>query len=148
MSEENVELFRRLLTLWNQASAVGIEAPERSIALRQLADLATECFDPDIEWHDQRELPGGTVHHGIEEVGRHIAAAQEAFDYEHMDLLELLDADPRILAALRIRAHGQASGAPVERDTFWVYTFRGGKIASVEIFGTRSEALEAAGLSE
>jgi hypothetical protein len=112
MSEENVELFRRLLTLWNQASAVGIEAPERSIALRQLADLATECFDPDIEWHDQRELPGGTVHHGIEEVGRHLAATQEALDYERTDLLELLDADPRVFAAYRFHAPVAERAAP------------------------------------
>jgi len=138
MSEENVELVRRVFTLWNQASA-GEE---------QALDIAAELFDPDVEWHDQRELPGATVHHGIEEVGQHLAASQEALDYDRADLLELLDADSRVLAGYRIRARGRSSGAPVERDSFQVYTFRGGRIASVEIFGTRSEALEAAGLSE
>jgi ketosteroid isomerase-like protein len=139
MSEENVELVRRVFTLWNRASAGEEEA----------LDIAAECFDPDVEWHDQRELPGATVHHGIEEVGRHLAASHEALDYDRAaDLLELLDADRRVLAAYRIRAHGRSSGAPVERDSFHVYTFRGGRIASVEIFGTRSEALQAAGLRE
>jgi ketosteroid isomerase-like protein len=139
MSQENVELVRRVFTLWNQASAGEEEA----------LDIAAECFAPDVEWHDQRELPGATVHHGIEEVGQHLAASQEALDYDRPDLLELLDADPRVLAAYRIRARGRLSGAPVERDAFHLYSFRGGRIASVEIFGTRSEALEAAGqLSE
>jgi ketosteroid isomerase-like protein len=110
--------------------------------------LAGEFFDPDIEWHDQRELPGATVHHGIEEVGRHLAAAQQALDYEYTDLLELLDAEPRVLAAYRTQARGRASGAPVERDNFYVYTFRRAQITSVEIFGSRREALEAAGLRE
>jgi ketosteroid isomerase-like protein len=148
MSQENVELVRRLTTLWNRASAAEAEASERSGAQRELADLAGEFFDPDIEWHDQRELPGATVHHGIEEVGRHLAAAQQALDYEHTDLLELLDAEPRVLAAYRTQARGRASGAPVERDNFYVYTFRGAQITSVEIFGSRREALEAAGLRE
>jgi uncharacterized protein len=139
MSHENVELVRRVFTLWNRASA-GEE---------QALDIAAECFDADIEWHDQRELPGATVHHGIEEVGQHIAASQEALDYDRAaDLLELLDVDRRVLAAYRIRAHGRSSGAPVERESFHVYTFRGGRIASVEIFGNRSDALQAAGLSE
>ena len=138
MSEENVELVRRLFGFWNRTSGVGEEA----------ADLAGEFFDPDVEWHDQRELPGATVHHGIEEVGRHLAATQEALDYERTDLLELLDADPRVFAAVRLYARGRSSGTPVERDAFHVYSFRGARIASVEIFGTRSEALEAAGPEE
>ena len=138
MSQENVELVRRLFALWNRTSGLGEEA----------ADLAGEFFDPDVEWHDQPELPGATVHHGIEELGRHLAAAQEALDYDRTDLLEVLDADPRVLAAYSIHARGRASGTPVERDAFQVYTFRGGRIASVEIFGTRGEALEAAGLEE
>jgi ketosteroid isomerase-like protein len=138
MSQENVELVRRLFALWNRTRGVGDEALE----------LADEFFDPDVEWHDQPELPGATVHHGIEEAQRHLAAAQEALDYDRADLLELLDADPRVLAVCRIHAHGRVSGAPAERDAFHVYSFRGARIARVEIFGTRAEALEAAGLSE
>ena len=139
MSQETVELVRRVFTLWNRASA----GEEHAL------DSAAECFDADVEWHDQRELPGATVHHGIEELGQHLTASQEALNYGRAaDLLELIDADRRVLAAYRIRARGRSSGAPVERDSFHVYTFRGHRIASVEIFGSRSEALEAAGLSE
>ena len=138
MSQENVELVRRLFALWNRRSAVGEAA----------LDVAGELFDPDVEWHDQRELPGATVHRRIEEVGRHLAAAQEALDYGRTDLLSCLDADPRVLAAYRIRAVGRASGASVERDSFHVYSFRGARIVCVEIFGTRGKALEAAGLRE
>jgi ketosteroid isomerase-like protein len=127
-----VELVRRLFTLWNNRTAA-------------VPDLAAELFDPDVEWHDQRELPGATVHCGIEEVERHLVAAQEALDYERADLLELLDTDPRVLAGYRIHARGRSSGAPVEREAFHVYSFRGARIERVEIFGTRSEALEAAG---
>ena len=136
MSQENVETVRRIYDAFGEGDfARALEEGEPD-------------FDPDVEWHDQPELPGATVHHGIEEVGRHLAAAQEALDYARTDLLELLDADPRVLAAYRFHARGRASGTPVERDAFHVYSFRGARIACVEIFGTRGEALEAAGLRE
>src|ERR671911_513583 len=131
MSEENVELVRRVFTLWNRASAGEGEA----------LDIAAECFDPDIEWHDQRELPGATVHHGIEEVMRHIASAEESVHYEPAELLEILDAGPRVVAVYRIHARGRSSGVPVERNAVHVYSFRGARIERVEIFGSRSEAL-------
>jgi len=65
-----------------------------------------------------------------------------------MDLLEVLDAGPCVVAVYRVRARGRASGVPVERDAVYVYRFRGPKIERVDIYGTRAEALKAAGLSE
>ena len=79
---------------------------------------------------------------------RHIAAVQEALDYYSTDLLELIDAGSRVVATYRFHARGRASDVPVERDAFYVYSFRGARIERVEIFGTKIEALEAAGLSE
>jgi ketosteroid isomerase-like protein len=110
--------------------------------------MLTEWAHPDVAWHDQRELPGATVHHGIEEVERHLAAAREAWDYYRADLLEVIDADPSVVAVYQIHARGRSSGVLVERDAAWVYTFREAKIERLEIFGTRSEALEAVGLRE
>jgi ketosteroid isomerase-like protein len=77
MSQENVEMVRRSIEMFNRGDL----------------DALFRDADPEIEWHDQPELPGATVHHGAE------AAA------EHR-----------------------------------------GRICSVRIFGTRAEALEAAGL--
>jgi ketosteroid isomerase-like protein len=137
MSQENVEVVRRAHEAFNRAGF----GPEN--AYRIAAEL-----HPEVEWHDQRELPGATVHHGIDEVLRRLASAEESVHYDPADLLELLDADPRVLAAYCIHAVGRASGASVERDSSHVYSFRGARIVCVEIFGTRSEALEAAGLRE
>ena len=42
-----------------------------------------------------------------------------------------------------------SSGVPVERDAVWVYPLRRReRVDRVDIFGTKAEALEAAGLSE
>jgi ketosteroid isomerase-like protein len=136
MSEENVERVRRATEVLNRRKP-GTEDFHRVALLH-----------PDVEWRDQRELPGATVHHGIEGVERHVAASQEALDYDATDLIELIDADPCVVAVHRLYARGRSSGVPVERDAVWVYRFRGERVERVEIFGTRHEALQAAGLSE
>jgi ketosteroid isomerase-like protein len=138
MSQENVELVRRAHEAFNR---VGLTS---ELTYR----VAAELLDPEIEWHDQRELPGATVHHGIEEVMRHLASAEESVHYGSAHLLEILDAGSRVVAVYRIHARGRASGVPVERDAVHVYSFRGTRIERVEIFGTRAEALEAVGRSE
>ena len=136
MSQQNVEIVRAMNEAWPALSSEDVHAN------------MTEVFHPDVEWHDQRELPGATVHHGIEGVERHLAASREALDYYRMELLEIIDAEPCVVAVYQVHARGRLSGATVERDAVWVYTFRGAKVERVEIFGTRSEALEAAGLRE
>src|SRR4029453_5623327 len=118
MSQENVELVRRAHEAFNR---VGLTS---ELTYR----AAAEVLDPEIEWHDQRELPGATVHHGIEEVMRHLASAEESVHYGSAHLLEILDAGSRVVAVYRIYARGRASGVPVERDAVHVYSFRGARI--------------------
>jgi ketosteroid isomerase-like protein len=138
MSQETVEVVRRAHEAFNR---VGLSS-------QSTYRIAADLLHPEVEWHDQRELPGATVHHGIEEVMRHLAAAQESLDYEPADLLEILDAGPCVVAVYRVHARGRSSGVPVERDAVHVYSFRGGMIDRVEIFGTKAEALDAVGLRE
>jgi ketosteroid isomerase-like protein len=111
-----------------------------------LHDVLCKLLHQDVEWHDQSELPGASVHRGVREVEQHLVAAREALDYEAAELVELLDAGPAVLAHYRVRARGQASGVRVEREAFYVYRFRDAKVGEVEIFGSRSEALQAVGL--
>ena len=139
MSQENVELIRDGLTglnAWNISGA------------GEIHELLCKILHRDVEWHDQSELPGAAVHHGLREVEQHLIAAKEALDYEAAELVEILDATQAVLAHYRVRATGRASGAPVEREAFYVYRFRAAKVERVDIFGSREEALKAVGLAE
>jgi ketosteroid isomerase-like protein len=138
MSQENVERVRRAYEVINRAGLASEEAYR----------TGAELLHPDVEWRDQRELPGATVHHGVEGAMRHLAAAQESLDYERIEVLEILDAGPCVVAVSRVHAVGRASRVPVERDAVNVFSFRGAQVERVEIFATRSEALEAVGLRE
>jgi ketosteroid isomerase-like protein len=136
MSRENVERIRYAHGALNRAGQ----------SFEEWHRIATELLHPEIEWHDQRELPGATVHHGIEGVMRHLAAARESLDYEPGELVEILDVGPCVVSVVRMHARGRLSGAPVERDAVYAFSFRGARVERVEIFGTRGEALEAVGL--
>ena len=61
----------------------------------------------------------------------------------------MIDAEADKVVVHRGRGlRGRASGADVDFDAWLVVTFRDGKLCRDEWFTDRSEALEAAGLSE
>ena len=53
-----------------------------------------------------------------------------------------------VVITSRVSAKGQASGVPVERVTFGVAEYRAGRLVRMSIYGTKAEALKAAGLEE
>jgi ketosteroid isomerase-like protein len=53
-----------------------------------------------------------------------------------------------VLVQTHYAGYGRVSGAPVTLDSFSLFTFRNGKIASYRDYDTKAEALEAAGLAE
>jgi ketosteroid isomerase-like protein len=61
---------------------------------------------------------------------------------------ELIDAGDQVLATIREREVGRASGAPVEVTTLAVFTLADGKVTQLQVFDDRQQALEAVGLSE
>jgi uncharacterized protein len=71
-------------------------------------------------------------------------------DWDRLELIpeEYIDAGDQVMLAVRYSGRGRASGIEFEDRLFEVYTLHDGKIARKRDFKTRSEALEAAGLSE
>jgi ketosteroid isomerase-like protein len=66
-----------------------------------------------------------------------------------MEPRRLVDAGDKVLAFLRVRSRGKASGVEVEVDVAHVITFRDGRPVEDKYFGEDTPAaLEAAGLSD
>ena len=61
---------------------------------------------------------------------------------------ELVDAGDQVLAVIREREVGRASGVPVEMTHLDVWTLADGKVTQLQAFDDREQALEAAGLRE
>ena len=130
MSEENVELVRR-----------GVES----------VDAFWAMLDEYAVW-DLRKWPHALDVDGVV-VGRDavLKASRRywgAWEDYRMDIEEVLDAGQSVMVILREQGRGKSSGVPVSQQHPQLWTFRDGLIIRWESFGTRGQALEAAGLSD
>jgi ketosteroid isomerase-like protein len=133
MSQENVELVRKLFEVYNQRS------------FEENAHL----IDPEMDWDMSRaELPDGTSYTGPEEFRHFIEAWEEGFASESMEAQEIIDAGNRVIVVVHHRGRGRASGIEVDQHFAMVWTLRDGRAVRMALYPTRGQALEAAGLSE
>jgi ketosteroid isomerase-like protein len=140
MSQENVEIVRRLFDAFNERADEGALNPE---------DLL-EYFTDDI---DYRAVEGAPDDHGPvrgkEALRAHFQDWLDTFDNFRQEPAELIDAgDDKVIAVLRISGRARLSGVETHLTYAAHYAFRAGKIARGREYWTRAEALEAAGLSE
>jgi uncharacterized protein len=130
MSEENVETARR-----------GWEAYERGDLSAAMADIS-----PDVV--TSTPISGRDTYHGLEGMLQALFDWAESFEELVITAEEYIDAGDQVVVRTRQRARGSGSGAQVETDLWYVYSVRAGKVVRIDIVQNRSEALEAAGLSE
>jgi ketosteroid isomerase-like protein len=130
MSQENVEIVRR-----------GIEAVNRE-DLEALLDLC----DPQIEWWDRADDPGGDVHRGHEGVAGFLTNLFEAVQWQ-IEIEDCIDARDFVVVAVRLVGRGRASGASFDERQANTYRVRDGRVTEIREYREMSEALEAVGLS-
>jgi ketosteroid isomerase-like protein len=70
-----------------------------------------------------------------------------AFGEIDFEVKELIDAGDQVLAVIRERDVGRASGVPVETTHLAVLTLSGGKVVQIKMFDDPQQAREAAGLA-
>jgi ketosteroid isomerase-like protein len=137
MSRENVEIVR------------GIYA-----AVARRDDVAPfEVYAEDIVWDlsnapDRAALGMKPVYQGREGVREFWRDALADFAEIDLEVEELIDGGDQVLAAIREREVGRASGVPVETTHLAVWTLVDGKVVRMQLFDDRQKALEAVGLSE
>jgi ketosteroid isomerase-like protein len=140
MSEENVELARRVY-------AGGVDL------LHLTTEQVDRIFCQDLDEHFEFRLPpdypeGELVFRGRDGMSQFIAMLSATWREWRLEPERFLDAGDRVVVFARLVGKGEESGAPFELETTHVLTVRSGRIASVQAYRDRSQALEAAGLSE
>ena len=134
MSQENVELVRRTVDLFNRR--------EISRAL----EAAHEDFE--MDWSNSIGPLKG-VYRGREAVRRLWESFLEAWDEIRWDPQEITELDEgRVIVVNRVRMRGRGSGVEVEATGVQIWTITDGKGRSVKLYQSKREALEAAGRSE
>jgi ketosteroid isomerase-like protein len=132
MSQENVEVVRRLIEHWEQGDW----------------RWGMDIFDDQCEavfsgsW-----FPEADRYRVGAEALRAWTGFTDAFETFEVRLNRIIDAGDRVVALTHLRGRGQASGAAVDALTGAVFTLRGGKIVRY-VLTDAQEALEAVGLRE
>lgn len=101
--------------------------------------------DVDLVVHPGTFIETGTFE-GREAVGQWFGNWLSTFEPGYrFDIEEARDLGAVVLLVASHGGRGRASGVEVRGHTAYLYTVRGGKIARVEIYPNRAQALEAAG---
>ena len=133
MSQENVEIVR---TIW---------AADR----RRDVETVRAAYAPDVVWEDNTGLWGDW---GTARSPDGIRAAwgrwYEAFEEVRFEWDEVSDIADHVVVTYQTRARGRGSGVLVDQAITLLWTLHAGRVVRIRSYSDRSEALEAAALSE
>ena len=103
-------------------------------------------IDRDVEW---RARPDGTdpdTYAGQEGVGRFFETRLDVWDSYRQEPERLIEAGERVVAVVKLRARGRASGIDVTERSGHVWELRDGKVVRFQAYDEPGDALAAAGL--
>jgi ketosteroid isomerase-like protein len=133
MSQENVDVGRRMLQAFNDGDVEAIVA---------------EC-DPAVVWEEQ-PIPGVEPlyrgHDGVRRWAAAILGVREELGPLQGRLEGVKETGEMVIASVRFEGEGRSSGVRVPMHVHMVLTFRDGKVVRRQVFLTLAEALEAVGL--
>jgi ketosteroid isomerase-like protein len=116
MSEQNVEIVRRLYELWARGDFT-----------------SGDDFDPDIEF-EMADWPHQTRVTGIEAMSKTWRSTLSAFADFRAAPTEFIAVGDNVLVLNRVEASGKESGAGVGADVASVFTLRDGKVVRLALY--------------
>jgi ketosteroid isomerase-like protein len=99
----------------------------------------------DFEWHEPAQAFHGGTHSGLEDIRERLETQLEVFDEFTIEPEEFRVDGDRIAVSVRQRARGGMSGAEVEIRIGHLWTIRNGKLARLDVFAARDDAVRALG---
>ena len=131
MSQENIEVVRTYLKLWNAGNMEGVR----------------ELHDPDAVMEAAPDWPESGPFVGRDAVMQQLNQARAAFDRDSVEFLsDLVAVSDRVV--VRTGWHGIGRGPQSDMEWTNIFAIREGKIIRVDYFWDHAEALEAVGLRE
>jgi ketosteroid isomerase-like protein len=111
-------------------------------------DAVVDFFDPEIEYVEDPKFPQAEVYRGRDAIVRQWREFFASFSEYRAEAEDLFGVDDKVVGVFHEIGRGKASGAPVDRRTGWVFTFRAGKVLRMEIYLDSADALEAVGVRQ
>jgi ketosteroid isomerase-like protein len=139
MSQDNVEIVRRLIDAWNR------NEQERAVPLERVVPF----LDPGVIFDATRRIINPKTYAGIEGIRAMLAERDDVWGEFRMEADEFVDAGDRVVVIGRWVGKGRSSGVEVNQPIADVFTVHGGRVVRCEIgYSDRGNALEAAGLTD
>jgi len=135
MSEENVEVIRRLLEAFN----------------RQDSSAVADLWTPYGEWRPAYIGGGlleGAVFRGPRGAVEFVQLQAETWESVIAEPVKMQDLGDTVLVEVHLSAVGRGSGVPVDRVTWNVFEVLDGKATSGTVYTSKERALKAVGLEE
>ena len=132
MSEENVEIVRRVYDEWGRGNF----------------RAGGELFDSHTVLIVRSEFPEAGAYHGREEMNGYLRDWLAAWSKLVLQGESFVAAGDSVVVGIHQQGIGKESGISVDNRFFQIWSFRGDTLLRIETIGERSDALEAAGLSE
>jgi ketosteroid isomerase-like protein len=131
MSQENIEVVRNFLKVWNAGDMEGLH----------------ELYDPEAVMEATPDWPEPGPFVGRDAVMQQFSQARAAFDSDSVEFLsDLVAVGDRVI--VRLAWHGFGRGPQSDMEWTNIFAIREGKIIRVDYFWDHAEALEAVGLRE
>ena len=130
MSEEDLDALRKVYAAWARGDF----------------HVGAELFDPDIEFVLNPDWPDPGVYRGLEAMQRAWGNYLRTWQDWRGEAQEFISAGDRVFVAVRLRARGRGSDAPIDTAGFNVWTMRGGKAVRLALYLDREKALRDAGI--
>jgi ketosteroid isomerase-like protein len=126
MSEENVEIVRRVYEGWARG------------------DFSEgEAFHPEVEF-EMVDWPHPATSRGVEEMRRTWQTTLSAWDDFRAEPDDFVDYGDNVLVLNSIRGRGKGSGAEVSAQTATVWTLEAGRVVRLSLYWDTALAQEAA----
>jgi ketosteroid isomerase-like protein len=134
----------------SDAQNANIAALEKAYAAFNRNDIAAtvEAMDPNVEWTEPPEFPGGGAYHGHEGVKAYLTQSRAAAAEVISQPEGFIVAGDKIVVFVhaRVRAKGSSEWQDVRLAD--VYTFHNGKAVEMRAFADRQQALTWAGATQ
>jgi ketosteroid isomerase-like protein len=126
MSQENLEIVRRTVS--------ALAAGDWQAAL--------ETWDPQIEWHFERDAVISGLHQGHDQVRTALSSFVSEWEDFAVEIEDLIAVDDeRVVLLVHLTGRGRGSGIPLDFREANIFTIRDGKIVNVREYFDREQAL-------
>ena len=142
MSEQDIENAKR--------GYAALNATYRSGDVNDLLPMLEELWDPEVVFQPAGALPDSAArpHRGWDGVLRFTANQMEAFSEMWIEPVEFIGVGDRLVVPYRFGGKARHTGIEVQFSFVHLFHLPEGRVVRCDVFKTKDEALEAAGLSE